>query len=111
MWEVKVIIQDLDWNEISQFPWHQHKSIAQMAEDNWVEIPVSCCAGACFVCAAQIKKWHDDIDIGKLGIPLVDIEQDEETWKYKEMLTCIGWIKAWCFTDDQYHEIVLQKLI
>lgn len=86
-------------------------SFYQMAEKHNIEIPVSCCSGACFVCCAQIKQWHDAVQVDKLSMPLVDVERDESTGERKEVLTCIWGIKSECFKDGKYHEIVLQKLM
>lgn len=75
-----------------------------MAEDQNFEIPSSCRSGACFVCAAKVLKGAECIDIGKMGVPLVDIDEDQ-------ILTCIGGIKSECFKDGKVHEVVLEKLL
>jgi len=108
---VEVILQNLEWKEIGRFPGYDHMSFYQMAEKHNIEIPVSCCSGACFVCCAQIKQGEEAIQIDKLSVPLVDIEHDEQTGKRKEVLTCIGGIKSEYIKDDAFHQIVLQKLI
>jgi ferredoxin len=76
----------------------------QMAEDHDFEMPVSCCSGACFVCACAIKEWAELVDIAKLSVPLVDIDEDQ-------VLSCVGWVKPSAFSDGLYHRIVLQKLM
>ena len=108
---VQIILQNMEGKEIARFPWYDNMSFYKMAEKHDIEMPVSCCSWACFVCCAQIKKWHDDIQIDKISMPLVDIERDEKTKQRKEVLTCVGGIKSSCFTDGNYHEIVLQKLM
>jgi len=75
-----------------------------MAEDVGVELPVSCCSGACFVCACRVKEGLDFIDIAKLSVPLVDIDADQ-------ILACVAGIKSACFRDGAYHKIVLQKML
>jgi ferredoxin len=76
----------------------------QMAEDHDLEMPVSCCSGACFVCACKIKEWYEHIDIAKLSVPLVDIDEDQ-------VLACVWWVKESAFSDWMFHRIVLQKLM
>ena len=101
---VKVIIQDQQGKEVHSFAAEDHKSFVQMAEDNDIELPVSCCSWACFVCACKIRSWQEHVDIAKLSVPLVDIEEDQ-------VLTCVWWIKSELFSDWWYYEIVLQKLL
>lgn len=108
---VQVILQNLEWKEIARFPWYDNMSFYQMAEKHNVELPVSCCSWACFVCCAQIKKGEEAVQIDKISMPLVDVERDEKTGKRKEVLTCIWGIKSDYIKDEAYHEIVLQKLI
>jgi len=108
---VEVILQNLEGKEIGRFPGYDNMSFYQMAEKHNIEIPVSCCSGACFVCAAKIQQGEEVIQIDKLSVPLVDIEHDEETGKRKEVLTCIWGIKSEYIKDDAFHQIVLQKLI
>jgi hypothetical protein len=50
-----------------------------------------------------VKSGADCIDIWKLGVPLVDVEEDQ-------ILTCIGGVKSQCLNDWQDHEIILEKL-
>ena len=80
------------------------QSFVEAADDIGVVMPTSCCAGACFTCACRILEWQDDIDIGLLSVPLVDIDDDQ-------VLACIGGLKDEVFTDGKFHRIVLQKLI
>ena len=52
----------------------------------------------------RIKKWQEDVDIGLLSVPLVDIDEDQT-------LSCISGPKDSIFTDGKFHTIILQKLI
>lgn len=99
---VTVKIIDSTWKEIIQFPASKIWSISEDAEKAGYEIPTSCRAGACFVCAGRIKKWWDCIDIGKISVPLIDIDEDQ-------ILTCVGGIKDECFIDGEDHEVVIEK--
>lgn len=108
---VKIIIKDMQGTTAGEFRAHEHKSIAQMAQENGIDMPVSCCAGACFVCAANILQGEELVQIDKLTTPLVDVDQDPITGKYKQVLTCIGGIHTQYFKDEKYHELVIQKLL
>jgi len=101
---VDVIVEDLDGKEFCRFAGKSHKSFVEMAEDIGVELPCSCCSGACFVCACQIVSGIDDVDIATLSVPLVDVDKDQ-------VLACVGGIKSSCFSDGKYHKIVLKKLL
>lgn len=82
----------------------QWQSFAEAAQDAWLSISTSCCSGACFVCACQVKEWLDKVDIGLVSVPLVDIDMDQ-------VLTCVWWVRDDLFADGQFHKIVLQKLV
>ena len=101
---VKVTIQDAEGNAVNSFMAEEGKSFLEMWEDAWIEMPYSCCSGACFVCAAKVIQWQDSVDAAKLSVPLVDVEDDQ-------VLTCISWVKDEFFSDGKFHEIVLQKLM
>lgn len=107
---VNIKIQDIDGNLLKEFEWVDNKSFAQMAKEQEFEIPMACGAGACFVCAAKIVKWHDCVQIDKISPPLMPLEQNKDG-QYSEVLTCIWGIKSECFKDWKDHEIVLQKMI
>jgi ferredoxin len=80
------------------------QSFSEAAEDAGLYLSTSCCAGACFTCCCRIKNWLEDVDIGLVSVPLVDIDEDQ-------VLTCVGWLKDTIFSDWKFHKIVLQKLI
>lgn len=80
------------------------QSLAEAAEESGLSISMSCCAGACFTCACRMIQWQEDVDIGMLSMPLVDIDEDQ-------VLTCIGWLKDYIYNDGTFHKIVLQKII
>jgi ferredoxin len=50
------MVQDMEGNVLVTFPATETQSFVQMAEDHDFEMPVSCCSGACFVCACAIKE-------------------------------------------------------
>ncbi len=78
------------------------KSILDLAEDQWIELPYSCRSGACYACVAKVKKWAECLEQNKTGEKLVDTEEDE-------FLTCIGWVKKECVDKDE--EVVLEMLV
>ncbi len=80
------------------------QSFAEWAEEAGLTLSTSCCSGACFVCCCRVKEWLDNVDIGLVSVPLVDIDADQ-------VLTCVGWAKESLFIDGKFHKIVLQKLM
>lgn len=56
------------------------------------------------MCAAQVVEGQDYLDIGKFGLPLVDIEEDQ-------VLTCVCGIKDSVFSNKNLAKIVIKKLI
>ena len=80
------------------------QSFSEWAQDAWLSLPTSCCAGACFTCCCRIVEGADNIDIGLVSVPLIDVDEDQ-------MLTCVWWAKEKLFSDGQFHKIVLQKLM
>lgn len=107
---VKVKINDADGNLLWEFDWEDNTSLSKMAEKNSIDIPVSCGMGACFACACKIISWSEFIGIWKISVPLVDLSVDENG-KYKEVLTCVWWIKSEFIKDQDIHEIIIQKMI
>lgn len=100
--KVTVKVIDSAGSEVMTFPATRIWSFSEDAEKAGFEIPTSCRAGACFVCAWRIKWWESNIDIGKVSIPLIDIDEDQ-------VLMCIGWAKDECFVDGEDHEILIEK--
>jgi ferredoxin len=102
MWWVTVKIIDSTGAEMMQFPATKIGSFSEDAEKAWYEIPTSCRAGACFVCAWHIKKWEEHVDIWKVSVPLIDIDEDQ-------VLMCVWWAKESCFVDGEDIEIIIEK--
>lgn len=100
--QVTVTVVDWQGATVMQFPWTKLWSFSEDAEKVWAEIPTSCRAGACFTCAWRIKKWAECVDIGKISVPLIDIDDDQ-------VLMCIAWVKESCFVDGEEHEIIIEK--
>lgn len=103
MWVIDIIIQDIDWTELYHFPAKDMMSFLDMMEEQMMEYPYSCRAGACFSCVAKIIQGDEMIDFGKLGMPLIDLDADQ-------VLTCVAGVKSECFNMDQNQTIILQKV-
>lgn len=101
---VEVEIQNLDWEIVGSFMAKDDQSFYSMAESNNIELPVSCCSWACFVCACKVLSWAEAIDIGKVSVPLVDLDDGQ-------ILSCVGGVLTSFLNDWKYHKIVLQKLL
>ena len=61
-------------------------SILELAENQWLNIWYSCRSGACVSCSCKVISWEENIDIGKMEIPLIDVDQGD-------ILTCCAWLK------------------
>ena len=101
---VIIKITDEDGNVTMSFPASKERSISEDAEAAGYEIPTSCRAGACFVCAGRIQSGAECVDIGKISVPLIDIDEDQ-------VLMCVGGIYDRCFGDGGCHEVVIQKWV
>ncbi len=99
---VKVKIIDSEGVEEMSFFASKPNSLVEDAAAAGHELPTSCCAGACFVCAGHVKQWLEYIDIGKLSVPLIDIDEDQ-------VLMCVWGIYDSAFDDWEEHEIIIQK--
>jgi ferredoxin len=99
---VTIKIIDSTGAPVMQFPATKMWSISEDAAKAGFEIPTSCCAWACFVCAWRIKQWWECIDIGKISVPLIDIDEDQ-------VLTCVWGIYDRCFDDGLDHEVIIEK--
>ncbi len=74
---VTIKIVDEFGDVVTVFAAKETGSIVENGEAAGIEIPVSCQAGACFTCAARVKAGMEDIDIGKISVPLIDTDEDQ----------------------------------
>ena len=102
--QITVEVLDRDWLLEWSFSPKIWQSFVEAGEDVGLYMPSSCCAGACFTCACRIVSGQEDVDIGLISVPLVDINADQ-------VLTCVGWLREEIFSDGKFHKIVLQKLV
>lgn len=106
LWKVEekqpiIRVLDRDGTELWSFPASKHESILDVAEKHGIDIWYSCRSGACFACACHVEKWFPQVDIGKFGYPLVDVDE----W---DCLTCISGLMdeaRWM----EWNEIVVKK--
>lgn len=104
MWKVIVTVKDIDWNmHTLDMDGNEEKSIIDVAEDNWIDLPYSCRSGACFSCCAEVKKWKEHLDTQKTGEALIDVEENE-------CLTCICWVKKEVFSSWEQVDIEIEML-
>jgi ferredoxin len=99
---VRIHILDEDGKESMVFPATKIGSITEDAEKAGYDLPTSCRAGACFVCAGRVISGGECVDIGKVSVPLIDIDEDQ-------VLMCVGGIYDHCFQDGGSHDVVIQK--
>lgn len=107
---VTVKIQNNTGEDLGSFIADDKKSLSQMAQDNNIDIPVSCCMGACYVCACQIKKGAEHVKIDKLMPPAILPAQDENK-NFKEIFTCVWGIQTDKIKSNENFEVILQKNI
>lgn len=94
-------VLDRDGTKLWSFPASKHESILDSAEKHGIDIGYSCRSGACFACACHVEKWFSQIDIGKFGYPLVDVDE-------QDCLTCIsGLMDEARWMED--NEIVIKR--
>jgi ferredoxin len=98
---VTVRIVDGNMQELTKFVADQYKSFTQMAEHAGYEMPVSCCSGACMVCACRIIEGSEYVDPTTVSVPLIDVDDDQ-------VLSCVGGVDTQAIQDDEDHVITLQ---
>lgn len=101
---VTVKIVDSSQKELVSFVASKYKSFTQMAADAGYEMPVSCCSGACMVCACRVVEWRDAVDPATVSVPLIDVEDDQ-------VLSCVGGVDESMIDSDDEHIVVLQNLL
>ena len=99
-WEYNIKLLNHEWKEEWSFSVSEEDierySILELAENKWLNIWYSCRSGACVSCSCKVISWQDNIDIGKMEIPLIDVDQGD-------ILTCCAGLK------NTKWQIVIQK--
>ena len=96
----KMTYKDED-GKTQEIPIDTSKSVLEMLEDQGIDYPFSCMAGACNTCVIKIHKGKDKMALDKFGTPLMPVEEDE-------MLSCVCGISDDVASDDSV-EIELEK--
>ena len=105
---INVIIKDPQWKELWQFVAENGKNIAELAAMHWIDIPVSCGAGVCWVCLCKVEDGKDVVKSDSFNSPLMPLEINED-WNPEEILTCIAWFNPELFDDWNDHTVILQR--
>ena len=105
---VTIVLKHPDGRLISNFVAEDYQSIAQLAQNNGVEFPVSCKMGACWVCKCKIISGAEHIQIDKITSPMKALERDA-AGNFKEFFACIGGVSSQAIKDKEHHEIIIEK--
>ena len=105
---ITVIIKDPKWVEVWQFTAEDGKNIAELAAMHWIDIPVSCGAGVCWVCLCKVEQWNDVVKWDAFNSPLMPLKNNDK-WEPEEVLSCIAWFNAESLNDWQDHTVILQR--
>gem|GEM_PF-2484921 len=82
----------------------RHQSLLESAEAAGIDIGYSCRSGACYSCMCKVQKGLDGVDIGQFGVPLIDLEDEED------VLTCVAGIRDEWWHDGCDHELVIRRV-
>jgi ferredoxin len=105
---INVIIKDPQWNEIWGFTAENWKNIAELAAMHWIDIPVSCWAGVCWVCLCKVEAGNNVIKWDAFNSPLMPLKNNEN-WEPEEVLTCIAWFDTEKFDDGKDYNVILKR--
>lgn len=105
---VTIKLQKPDGTLIGTFPAQDRQSILQIAQNNGIEIPISCGMGLCEVCKCKIVTWNQYVQIDKISPPILPLERSKDG-AFQEVFTCIGGLTSQSIKDKENHEVVLEK--
>jgi len=101
---IKITVQWTDGVDLWTFDAEKGKVITQMAQENNVEIPFSCGAGACWLCLCEVLEWIELINPAFLNHALMTLEENQ-------ILTCISAVKDEAFDNDDDKSIILKRYV
>ena len=107
---VTIILKQTDGTIIGNFVAEDHQSIAQLAQNNGIDFPISCKMGACWVCKCKIISGNEYIQIDKITLPKKPLER-HENGDFKEFFACVGGVSSQAIKDKEHHEIIIEKNI
>lgn len=96
----KVTITDDTGQTQGSFQGQTDESIGITAQDEGVDIPISCGVGACRSCLCRVKQGYEYIDPEAVGPAQIDIDPEEQ-----EILSCIAALKE---NTPEDAEIILE---
>lgn len=96
----KLTYKDENGN-VREIPINPNKSILEMLEEQGIDYPFSCMAGACSSCKIKVHKGKEKLELDKFGTPLMPVEENE-------FLTCVCGISEETAADDTA-EIEVEK--
>ena len=102
--QTQVTVKDHDGTVMWQFMADRHQSLLESAEAADIDIGYSCRSGACYACACKVEKGLEWVDIGQFGVPLVDLEEEED------ILTCVAGVRDERWHDWQAHEVSITRM-
>ena len=101
---ITIKVKDIDWNVHDLIlDSDENKSIVDLAEDQWIELPSSCRSGACFSCCGEVKQGKEYMDNNKTGQQLIDVEENET-------LCCVSWVCSKAFDTPEDKTIEIEML-
>ena len=98
---INITVLSKEWVELWTFPAEKGEMITTLATKNWIEIPMSCWAGACWLCLCEIVQWGQYIDKWNWFMALED----------DQVLTCIATIKEEYLGDDISDTVIIKRTL
>ncbi len=105
---VTIHLKKPDGSTIGRFPWADRQSIAQIAKQHGIDIPISCGVWHCWVCKCKILAGSQYLKIDKISPPISPLDRKEDG-SFKEVFSCIWGITSEAINDKDDHEIILEK--
>jgi len=96
----KILYKDED-GKTTELTVDPEKSILEMLEEQGIDYPFSCMAGACSTCKITVNTGKDQLKLDAFGTPMYPVEDNE-------VLSCICGIQK-AFTDNPDAVIELEK--
>ena len=105
---ITIHLQRPDGTSIAQFPAEDRQSIAQIAQNNGIDFPISCGIWSCGVCKCRVISGNQYVQIDKISLPMRPLERNADGG-FQEVFACIGWISSEAIKDTEHHEVILEK--
>ena len=105
---VTIQLQKPDGTLLSRFAANDRQSIAQMVNENGVNIPTACGIGMCGVCKCRIVSGQKYVQIDKITTPITPLQRDQDG-SFQEVFSCVWGIRSEAVKDSEDHLVVLEK--